>query len=130
MIKKLVLLICVIAIVTIITSCVESSIEVGVTGEENLPSAEAVSGNTITIADCKADPNILQVNDGTEITFVNSDSQDHTLSMALPDGVQEISLPSNGNTKFTANSPTGTQITLNYLCDQKTLPYGGAIFII
>lgn len=111
------------------SGCVTSSgggnVDIG--GPASLPVPAPESGSTITITNCSGNPEILQVAHGTEVTFVNADSQGHAIGMALPNGVQEISLPAGGNAKFTANSPTGTQVTLNYNCDGA---YGGAIFIV
>ncbi len=88
----------------------------------DLPAPRPEIGSTITITNCAGDPAILQVNEGTEVTFVNSDSQDHIIFIES----QEINLPAQDGAKFTARSPVGTQYTTNYNCDQQ---YGGAIFI-
>ena len=81
-------------------------------------------GSKIAIEDCKADPMVLQVSDGTEVTFVNDDDEAHTIFIEN----QEIKLPVEGSVKFMAKSPLGPGIsyTTNYLCDSKSLPYGGA----
>ena len=86
-----------------------------------------VSGTTITINDCKADPYILQVSEGTEITINNADSQSHTLFIAGPN--KEVRLPAKGATKIVAQFSHGKNFTYNYLCDDQSLPKGGAIFV-
>ena len=119
--NKTLIFLSVIIFALIIGGC--TTLNVSTSGSENLPPvAPPEAGDTITITNCKADPSILQVRDKTEVTFVNSDSQEHTIFIEN----QEVNLPAQGSAKFVATSSTGTQITTNYLCDQE---YGGAIFI-
>lgn len=87
-----------------------------------------VSGTTVTINNCKADPYLLQVSEGTEITINNDDNQLHTLFVAGPN--KEVKLLAKSSAKVIAKFPQGSNFTYNYLCDQQGYPsYGGAIFI-
>lgn len=87
-----------------------------------------VSGTTITIQNCKADPYMLEISEGTEITINNTDDQAHTLFIAGPN--TEVKLPAGGSTKIVAKFSQGHNFTYNYLCDQQGYPsYGGAIFV-
>lgn len=88
------------------------------------------SGTTITIRNCKGDPEILQVAEGTEVTFTNADDQTHTIGVADAAGIQNLQLPAKGSATLTATFRGGRNFTSNYICDDRGWPdSGGAIYV-
>lgn len=93
-------------------------------------SLQPKAGKTITINDCKAEPQILQTSQDAEITFVNTDQELHVLSFYNPitQGTETIEIMAGGSLKTTKLSQ-GKNFTNNFSCDNKTIPYGGAVYV-
>jgi len=89
-----------------------------------------VLSDTITIQDCTANPQVLQVSEGKEITLVNADDEVHILNFFdfVSQGSEIIELPAGGSIKTTKLS-TPKNSTNNFSCDQKTSPHGGAVYV-
>lgn len=96
------------------------------TGTQTGTQPRTTAGNVITIDDCKAEPFILEVAEGTEVTFRNADAAAHSITI---DG-QEVPLPAEGSAKVVAkrqaNAPSDIDYTNNYLCDGAS---SGAMYI-
>lgn len=94
------------------------------------PIIQPIAGNRITIKDCKADPSVLQVSKGAVVTIVNSDDEKHTLSFYdfSTGGQGNLELPAEGVIS-TVKLSAPVNFTNNFSCDQKTLPYGGAVYV-
>lgn len=82
-------------------------------------------GNRIVISDCKADPEVLEVREGNEVILVNSDDVAHTLFIDN----KNYDLAAKGELKLTAKFSLPAPITVNFMCDDQSLPLGGAIYI-
>ena len=115
--KHLILLLSMMTVI-FVSGCTEQEIQANVTGGGFSP----VSGSTITIQNCKGSPEILQVNDGTEVTFNNADNQAHKIFIDNT----EMDLPAKGSIKIIAIASLPKPFTNNYLCDQN---WSGAIYI-
>lgn len=89
------------------------------------PTPEETKNNVITIKDCAADPQILEIEAGQSVTFKNADSVDHTLFSQEIGG--EVKLAANASLTVTPKFPFKS-FTTNYTCDQQGLPKGGAIY--
>ena len=63
-----------------LSTCVGLAAAVAACGSSTAPSSTPVGGTTITITSAGASPKNLLVSPGTQVSFVNNDTQPHTMN--------------------------------------------------
>ena len=63
-----------------LATCAGLAFAVAACGSSTAPSSTPVGGTTITITSAGASPKNLLVSPGTQVTFVNNDTQPHTMN--------------------------------------------------